>query len=369
MITRSTLLFASLTATILFFIVPGVSFAATITVAMGDDFFNAKSVTVQPGDTVVWINNGSMAHTVTGDDGSWGSGNVAAGGQYSHTFTSAGTFAYHCAYHGAAGGVGMAGTITVAAPASPPPPPPPTPVPSPVPPPIYTQTSSQPAQTSGSPQSISTLQAEIQSLQQALQQAQQQKATAVTAPGASNSAVCAPIAKSLGQGSTGADVSSLQRFLARDPSIYPEAVVSGYYGALTTAAVKRFQIKYGIVSSGSPSTTGFGRVGPKTLAVINAQCGGSAGADVGAFMQVSPDQGSAPLEVNVQVTANTTNSCGAATYTLDYGDQSAPVSIPVPAGTCQPLQQTYKHTYTQKAQYEITLSAGDHNSQATVVVQ
>ena len=82
-------------------------------------------------------------------------------------------------------------------------------------------------------------------------------------------------------GATNANVSNLQEFLAATPDFYPQGLVTGYYGALTTAAVQKFQAFYGIVSSGSPATTGFGRVGPSTLAKINSIiAGGSTSLDV-----------------------------------------------------------------------------------------
>jgi peptidoglycan hydrolase-like protein with peptidoglycan-binding domain len=65
-------------------------------------------------------------------------------------------------------------------------------------------------------------------------------------------------------------VAALQQFLAEDPSLYPEGTVSGYFGALTEAAVQRFQARYGIVSSGSAATTGYGAIGPKTRAKMNS---------------------------------------------------------------------------------------------------
>lgn len=46
------------------------------------------------------------------------SGNMAPGASFTHVFAAAGVFPYHCSIHGAAGGVGMAGTITVVAGAS-----------------------------------------------------------------------------------------------------------------------------------------------------------------------------------------------------------------------------------------------------------
>jgi len=77
-------------------------------------------------------------------------------------------------------------------------------------------------------------------------------------------------------GMRGTDVSVLQTFLAKDSNIYPSGLVTGYFGQLTKAAVERFQTIRGIVTSGTPATTGYGRVGPLTLAAINSssQIGG-----------------------------------------------------------------------------------------------
>lgn len=81
-------------------------------------------------------------------------------------------------------------------------------------------------------------------------------------------------------GMSGSDVSSLQTFLAQDSTLYPEGLVTGYYGQLTMSAVQRFQARNGIVSSGTPASTGYGRVGPTTRAAINAQmAGGTTGTD------------------------------------------------------------------------------------------
>lgn len=97
------------------------------------------------------------------------------------------------------------------------------------------------------------------------------------------SAQVAPIAAQAGPGSTGVNVTNIQSYLATT-SFYPEKLVTGYYGSLTQAAVQRFQAYYGIVSSGSPATTGYGRVGPSTLAKMNALISGgvSTGVDTSA---------------------------------------------------------------------------------------
>jgi len=67
------------------------------------------------------------------------------------------------------------------------------------------------------------------------------------------------------------DVRALQEFLkAQGSAIYPEGLVTGYFGSLTEKAVERFQEKYGIAK---PGDAGYGYVGPKTRAAINADIG------------------------------------------------------------------------------------------------
>jgi hypothetical protein len=83
-----------------------------------------------------------------------------------------------------------------------------------------------------------------------------------------------PLTAQLDFGARNANVTSLQQFFATMPSIYPEGLVTGYFGALTRAAVMRFQVQQGIVSSGTAATTGYGRVGPTTLARINSLMAG-----------------------------------------------------------------------------------------------
>ena len=59
---------------------------------------------------------------------------------------------------------------------------------------------------------------------------------------------------------SGGEVSKLQRFLGVD--------TTGYYGPQTEQAVQRWQAARGIVSSGSPETTGYGFVGPRTRSAM-----------------------------------------------------------------------------------------------------
>lgn len=69
------------------------------------------------------------------------------------------------------------------------------------------------------------------------------------------------LGKPLKVGDEGDDVKLLQEVLATDPTIYPEGKKTGYYGALTASAVKRFQEKIGLEKVGN--------VGPKTLEKLN----------------------------------------------------------------------------------------------------
>ncbi|NBB69524.1 MAG: hypothetical protein GVY33_04240 [Alphaproteobacteria bacterium] len=86
--------------------------------------FTPENLTIQVGDTVTWTNEGGT-HNVRADDGSFrcangcdgtgGNGDPApAGWSFTLTFDEpAELIRYHCEPHGAPGGVGMAGTITV----------------------------------------------------------------------------------------------------------------------------------------------------------------------------------------------------------------------------------------------------------------
>lgn len=95
--------------------------------------------------------------------------------------------------------------------------------------------------------------------------------------------VYAVVTSQLDLGDRGTEVTEVQTYLATDVTLYPERLVTGYYGQLTKAAVERFQSAEGIVSSGTPATTGYGRVGPQTIIALNAKlAGGSTTGDASA---------------------------------------------------------------------------------------
>lgn len=62
------------------------------------------------------------------------------------------------------------------------------------------------------------------------------------------------------------DVRRLQKLFTTNSEIYPEGLVTGYFGSLTKKAVQRFQLKYSLVTSRFDA--GFGFVGPKTRAKL-----------------------------------------------------------------------------------------------------
>lgn len=126
-------------------------------------------------------------------------------------------------------------------------------------------------------QTSASLQAELNALLAQLASLQAQLQTAGTSiPAATGSAYgsCPNIVRTLKQGMSGSDVTALQAFLAADSRIYPEATISGYFGILTQYAVQRFQSRHGLVTSGTPDTTGYGLVGPGTRNLIASVCRG-----------------------------------------------------------------------------------------------
>ena len=70
--------------------------------------FAPAELSVPVGQTVTWTNEDDASHTVTLDTGGAASDTLGKGATYSQTFTTAGTFAYHCAIHPR-----MTATITV----------------------------------------------------------------------------------------------------------------------------------------------------------------------------------------------------------------------------------------------------------------
>jgi plastocyanin len=70
------------------------------TVTISNFSFSPSSLTVSAGDTVTWRNNDAVQHTVTSDSGSeLDSPLLGQGATYTHIFSTAGTYPYHCTVH------------------------------------------------------------------------------------------------------------------------------------------------------------------------------------------------------------------------------------------------------------------------------
>jgi Putative peptidoglycan binding domain len=120
--------------------------------------------------------------------------------------------------------------------------------------------------------------------------------TLVAAPLAAHAAL---LTQQLDFGMTNNDVRSLQTFLAEDVTIYPQGLVTGYFGFLTKAAVSNFQSRNGIES--------IGRVGPITLLAINNQMN-SVGSTVEGAGKVTHIGILQPTLSNVQITPTATGA-------------------------------------------------------------
>jgi plastocyanin len=82
---------------------------ATTSVSLQNSTFNPADIQVSPGATVTFTNNDGINHTVTFDNASISSIDAYTTGAKTVTMpTAAGTYAYHCNFHGA-----MKGTVVV----------------------------------------------------------------------------------------------------------------------------------------------------------------------------------------------------------------------------------------------------------------
>ncbi len=93
--------------------------------------------------------------------------------------------------------------------------------------------------------------------------------TQTSTPSSSSCVALGTLKGPFGIGRTSEEIKLLQQMLSQDKIIYPEAMVTGYYGNLTIKAVQKFQCKYNIVCSGAPNTSGYGLAGPSTRAKLN----------------------------------------------------------------------------------------------------
>jgi plastocyanin len=80
----------------------------TVQVIMNNRSYDPATVTIKAGDTVTWVNQDAPQHDVVADNGEFKSDLFDKGGTFSFTFSTAGTYPYHCSIH-----PGMTGTVIV----------------------------------------------------------------------------------------------------------------------------------------------------------------------------------------------------------------------------------------------------------------
>lgn len=78
------------------------------TVVISGFSFQPAALTVQRGASVTWRNDDSVAHRVVSDTNAFSSSDLNQGNTYTHQFSQAGSYPYHCGIHPS-----MTGTITV----------------------------------------------------------------------------------------------------------------------------------------------------------------------------------------------------------------------------------------------------------------
>ncbi len=179
------------------------------------------------------------------------------------------------------------------------------------------------------------------------------------APTTNNGTCVSPFTRQLQLGSsdatTGGDVTRLQSYLA-STGHFTYGKPTGFYGPATAEAVKRWQVEQGIVSSGTPETTGYGAFGPTTRAKLSAQCV--------AVSQTEPAKTSPALstftttvdDLRAVVKFSLPNGC--AGYVINWGDGNKTTRAAAAAGTActQAIQNvTQAHTYRNAGSYTVTV--------------
>jgi len=70
--------------------------------------YTPSTITVTAGTTVTWTNKDNVTHSVTSDTGLFESGDLSKGDTFQYTFSTKGSYDYHCRFH-----VAMTGTVIV----------------------------------------------------------------------------------------------------------------------------------------------------------------------------------------------------------------------------------------------------------------
>jgi PKD repeat protein len=202
---------------------------------------------------------------------------------------------------------------------------------------------------------LNDLQAQIQSLLSQIQ-AQSGASASISGTAVASPVVppCVSLNRSLSIGAQGSDVTTLQQFLSAQG--YLNVSATGYFGALTKAAVGRWQLQNGIAVSGN---AGFGVFGPLSRSYLNRSCGTTTSQQT---LSADPQSGAAPLAVTFTTSDSIANT---AVYAVDFGDgqnasmtKGSCIAITAIVGGQGGIRCSYSvsHTYTANGTYTAHLT-------------
>lgn len=147
----------------------------------------------------------------------------------------------------------------------------------------------------------------------------------------------------LTRGMKGDDVKTIQEFLAKDREIYPEGLITGFFGVLTEKAIQKFQLKYNI-----PTTTlNYGVFDVTTKNSFEKVIQQSATPHA-TIEKISANSSSTPIYPTTTTTIITPSSTASIpASTLVNSTTTIPVSIQDPENQNQAQYQNPNQTQTQ----------------------
>jgi hypothetical protein len=175
---------------------------------------------------------------------------------------------------------------------------------------------------------------------------------------------CLLLSITLRPNSDGLDVVRLQTFLVSN-NLLSSNYITGFYGSFTKSAIQNYQCAQNIVCSGSPATTGWGIVGPRTYAALKALCRTSATISKSGFSEW-PTEGPPPLMANFGYIGGSPKG----TYTINFGDGGVGVMASGTACVDCVVGSAHNavHTYTVDGTYAATLSDSSGNVLGTATI-
>lgn len=241
------------------------------------------------------------------------------------------------------------------------------------------------AQATDSQSQIEQLLARIRALQQQLLMMQQTSSTtaATSTPAFGTHRICL-IAQTLNQGETSQNVQTLQEFL-REQGFF-SANATGFFGAVTLDALKKWQAHNAIVSNGNAATTGWGVFGPRTRAFIARWCAAlrqttalqessHATGTTATTTETAPPPNQPPIiasftgpltlvvgTVGTWVASSTDPEGGTLTYRVTWSDAGAQAALWELAGINDGVfgtATTFTHTYSRAGSYPVVLRVRD----------